>query len=80
MSLIIICITIAACAAMLCNADISITITHRTSPLDTTPQASFEDIQEVYDRLEKEKEHAPSFTDVIDVINKEFGGINYGED
>lgn len=80
METLLICVTVIVVAMMVCNADISITLTHRESPLDVMPHAKVEDIQAVYDKLEKDKEHAPSFTDVIDAINKEFGGINYGED
>ena len=78
MNLFLICVTVLVGVWMVCNADITININTHTSSGET-PQASIEDIQEVYDKLEKEKEQAPSFTDVIDAINKEFGGINYGE-
>ena len=75
---LLICVTVLVCVSMITSANINITITHNGTGSNTTvPEMA--DIQQVYDAIEKNKEQPPSFTDVIKVINEEFGGVDYGE-
>ena len=72
---IIICATVIVCVMIAANADITINIKHTDSAVDD--KTTIADIQEVYDKVAKE-EKVPDFGDIINAINEEFGGINYG--
>lgn len=72
---IIICATVIICVMIAANADITINIKHTDSAVDN--KTTIADIQEVYDKVAKE-EKVPDFGDIINAINEEFGGIDYG--
>ena len=72
---IIICATVIICVMIAANADITINIKHTDSAVDN--KTTIADIQEVYDEVAKE-EKVPDFGDIINAINEEFGGIDYG--
>ena len=76
MQLFFICVTAIICVALISGANVSITIKHEY--INNTEET--QDIQEVYDEISKDGDNPPNFADVIDVINKEFGGVDYGEE
>lgn len=72
---IIVCITCVTCVCIASHA--RITILHKD--ITETPAAGEGITQEMLDAAiaEMAKDPVPSFEDVISVINKEFGGVDY---
>lgn len=74
--IICICVTVIVCVCMLSRANWTITI--KNQPLENAQQyITHEDLEQAYEDLDKDP--VPNFTDVIDIINKEFEGVNYDE-
>lgn len=75
LTVIIICITCVACVSIASHA--RITILHKD--VTETPAAGEGITQEMLDAAlaEVAKDPEPNFEDVIAVINKEFGGVDY---
>lgn len=75
LTVIIVCITCVACVSIASHA--RITILHKD--ITETPAAGEGITQEMLDAAlaEMAKDPVPSFEDVISVINKEFGGVDY---
>ena len=75
LTVIIVCITCITCVSIASHA--RITILHKD--ITETPAASEGITQEMLDAAvaEMAKDPVPSFEDVISVINKEFGGVDY---
>lgn len=79
MELFIICGTVLACVALVSHARWTIVVKHVSdTPAAPAPSVDVPDIDEVYKQIDKE-DAVPNFTDVIDTINKEFGGLDYDE-
>lgn len=78
-TVLIICITVVISVCVIAHADVHITVTHRDDKRYNTDEPSIADsiIMKAYEDLEKDP--VPTFTDVINVINKEFGGVDYEE-
>ena len=75
LTVIIVCITCVTCVSIASHA--RITISHKD--ITETPAAGEGITQEMLDAALEEvaKDPVPSFEDVISVINKEFGGVDY---
>ena len=75
LTVIIVCITCVTCVFIASHA--RITILHKD--ITETPAAGEGITQEMLDAAlaEMDKDPVPSFEDVIAVINKEFGGVDY---
>ena len=75
LTVIIVCITCVTCVCIASHA--RITILHKD--ITETPAAGEGITQEMLDDAlaEVAKDPVPSFEDVISVINKEFGGVDY---
>ena len=75
LTVIIVCITCVTCVCIASHA--RITILHKD--ITETPAAGEGITQEMLDAALAEiaKDPVPSFEDVISVINKEFGGVDY---
>ena len=75
LTVIIVCITCITCVFIASHA--RITILHKY--ITETPAAGEGITQEMLDAALEEvaKDPVPSFEDVISVINKEFGGVDY---
>ena len=75
LTVIIVCITCVTCVCIASHA--RITILHKD--ITETPEAGDGITQEMLDAAlaEVAKDPVPSFEDVISVINKEFGGVDY---
>ena len=75
LTVIIVCITCVTCVCVASHA--RITILHKD--ITETPAAGEGITQEMLDAAiaEMAKDPVPSFEDVISVINKEFGGVDY---
>ena len=75
LTVIIVCITCVTCVCVASHA--RITILHKD--ITDTPAAGEGITQEMLDAAlaEVAKDPVPSFEDVISVINKEFGGVDY---
>lgn len=75
----IICATVIISVYILAHTDVHITITHHGDDYRGTdkPSITESDIEKAYEELDKDP--VPTFADVIDVINKEFGGVDYEE-
>lgn len=75
LTVIIVCITCVTCVCIASHA--RITILHKD--ITETPAAGEGITQEMLDTAiaEMAKDPVPSFEDVISVINKEFGGVDY---
>ena len=75
LTVIIVCITCITCVFIASHA--RITILHKD--ITETPAAGEGITQEMLDAAlaEATKDPVPSFEDVISVINKEFGGVDY---
>ena len=75
LTVIIVCITCVTCVCVASHA--RITILHKD--ITETPAAGEGITQEMLDAAlaEVAKDPVPSFEDVISVINKEFGGVDY---
>ena len=75
LTVIIVCITCVTCVCIASHA--RITILHKD--VTETPAAGEGITQEMLDAAlaEMAKDPVPSFEDVISVINKEFGGVDY---
>ena len=75
LTVIIVCITCVTCVFIASHA--RITILHKD--ITETPSAGEGITQEMLDAAlaETAKDPVPSFEDVISVINKEFGGVDY---
>jgi hypothetical protein len=75
LTVIIVCITCVTCVCIASHA--RITILHKD--ITETPTAGEGITQEMLDAVlaEVAKDPVPSFEDVISVINKEFGGVDY---
>ena len=75
LTVIIVCITCITCVSIAAHA--RITILHKD--ITETPAAGEGITQEMLDAALEEvaKDPVPSFEDVISVINKEFGGVDY---
>ena len=75
LAVIIVCITCVTCVFVASHA--RITILHKD--ITETPAAGEGITQEMLDAVlaEMDKDPVPSFEDVISVINKEFGGVDY---
>ena len=75
LTVIIVCITCVTCVCVASHA--RITILHKD--ITETPAAGEGITQEMLDAALEEmaKDPVPSFEDVISVINKEFGGVDY---
>ena len=75
LTVIIVCITCVTCVCIASHA--RITILHKD--ITDTPAAGEGITQEMLDAAlaEMAKDPVPSFEDVISVINKEFGGVDY---
>ena len=75
LTVIIVCITCVTCVSIASHA--RITILHKD--ITETPAAGEGITQEMLDSAlaEVAKDPVPSFEDVISVINKEFGGVDY---
>lgn len=75
LTVIIVCITCVTCVCIASHA--RITILHKD--ITDTPAAGEGITQEMLDAAlaEVAKDPVPSFEDVISVINKEFGGVDY---
>lgn len=75
LTVIIVCITCVTCVCIASHA--KITILHKD--ITETPAAGEGITQEMLDAAlaEMAKDPVPSFEDVISVINKEFGGVDY---
>lgn len=75
LTVIIVCITCVTCVCIASHA--RITILHKD--ITETPAAGEGITQEMLDAAlaEVAKDPVPSFEDVISVINKEFGGVDY---
>ena len=75
LTVIIVCITCITCVSIAAHA--RITILHKD--ITETPAAGEGITQEMLDAAlaEMAKDPVPSFEDVISVINKEFGGVDY---
>ena len=75
LTVIIVCITCVTCVCIASHA--RITILHKD--ITETPAAGEGITQEMLDAALEEvaKDPVPSFEDVISVINKEFGGVDY---
>ena len=75
LTVIIVCITCITCVFIASRA--RITILHKD--ITETPAAGEGITQEMLDAALEEvaKDPVPSFEDVISVINKEFGGVDY---
>ena len=75
LTVIIVCITCVTCVCIASHA--RITILHKD--ITETPTAGEGITQEMLDAAlaEVAKDPVPSFEDVISVINKEFGGVDY---
>ena len=75
LTVIIVCITCITCVWVASHA--RITILHKD--ITETPAAGEGITQEMLDAVlaEMDKDPVPSFEDVISVINKEFGGVDY---
>ena len=74
---IIICTTVLGCVALISKAHWTVTINQVTDAVPQQP-AAVPDIDKVYEQLDKE-DPVPNFADVINAINKEFGGVNDDE-
>ena len=75
LTVIIVCITCVTCVCIASHA--RITVLHKD--ITETPAAGEGITQEMLDAAlaEVAKDPVPSFEDVISVINKEFGGVDY---
>ena len=75
LTVIIVCVTCVTCVCIASHA--RITILHKD--ITETPAAGEGITQEMLDAAlaEVAKDPVPSFEDVISVINKEFGGVDY---
>jgi len=75
LTVIIVCITCVACVSIASHA--RITVLHKD--ITETPAAGAGITQEMLDAAiaEMAKNPEPSFEDVISVINREFGGVDY---
>ena len=75
LTVIIVCITCVTCVSIASHA--RITILHKD--ITETPAAGEGITQEMLDAAiaEVTKDPEPSFEDVISVINREFGGVDY---
>lgn len=71
---VICCLTLLLCTGMVCRTLITLHSTNIEAATDT----AIKDIEEVYEQLDKE-DPVPTFADVIQAINREFGGIDYDE-
>ena len=78
-TVLIICATVVISVYILAHTHVRITITHRGDGYCGTddPGITESDIKKAYEELDKDP--VPTFTDVINVINKEFGGVDYEE-
>lgn len=78
-TLLIICITVIISVYILSHAHVRITITRKEdTPFNAdAPGITEDDVEKAYEDMEKDP--APTFENVISVINKEFGGVDYEE-
>lgn len=75
---LIICATVIISVYLLAHTHVHISITRNGEPyFSTTPTVTEDDVEKVYEELDKDP--VPTFTDVINVINREFGGVDYEE-
>lgn len=78
-TIFVICCTIVICVCVLARANIRITITHHGDTHQEVPTKVItdEEVTKAYEDLQKNP--VPTFADVINVINEEFGGVKYEE-
>lgn len=78
-TVLIICATVVISVYILAHTHVRITVTHHGDDYCGTDDPGITDsaIMKAYEDLEKDP--VPTFTDVINVINKEFGGVDYEE-
>lgn len=79
LTVIIFCIAMVFSVFIIANADVHITITRDEAEHSDTFGTNVAEslVEQAYKELEKDP--VPTFTDVINVINKEFGGVDYEE-
>ena len=76
---LIICTAVVISVYMLSHTHVNITITRHGDDYCAPAVTGIteNDIKKAYEELDKDP--VPTFTEVIDVINKEFGGVDYEE-
>lgn len=71
--MIVLCITILLCCMMMC---VTYYVTHKPAAHKES-EIDWEALDRAYESIEADP--IPDFTDIINEINKEFGGVDYGE-
>lgn len=74
---IIVCITLLACTALVTIKGVKIYTYHTETT--ATQGLTQEDIQKMFEEHEEDRKDIPDFLEVVKELNKDWGGIDYGE-